>query len=325
VRGRFRRTKRALFYAGVRALQGLARGLPRPLALRAFARIGDLVHLLDRPAIRRSRAHLTIAFGDTLDAAARDRIVREMFRSTGRSVVDLLRPPPTSPADARIRIRGREHLDEALARGGVVALSAHLGNWEVMGAALASAGYPLHVVAREVFDRRSDRLLNDWRQRAGIVVHRRSTGLLAAARALRRGAVLGTLVDQDTGGPSVFVDFFGRSARTPRAPFVLARRCRASLVPMWVTLAPDGVHQVVIRPALELSALADPEAALRADVAAWHAELEGAIRSAPDQWVWHHRRWKSRPPVDEGNSRQLPSRIGPRGARGASREMAGAR
>ncbi len=322
MRGRFRRTKRAVFYVGVRTLQGVARGLPRRAALGLFARIGDLVHVFDRPAIRRSRRHLDQAYGSSISDDEKSRIIRGMFRATGRNLVDLLRPPPRSATDPRIVLEGREHLDDALRRGGVVALSAHLGNWEIMGAALAAAGYPVHVLAREVFDRRSDRLLNGWRRRAGIVVHRRTSGLFAAARALKRGAVLGMLVDQDTGGPSLFVDFFGRPARTPRAPFVLARRTGAALVPMWVTLDDDGRHRVRILPALDSSEAVDPEVALRADVAAWHRVLEQAILARPEQWVWHHRRWKTPPPVDDAKSRQLPDTSG---LRTPSKRMVGAR
>jgi KDO2-lipid IV(A) lauroyltransferase len=203
-----------------------------------------------------------------------------------------------------VRFEGLTHLDAALRSGrGVVALSAHLGNWEVLGAALAASGYPVSVVAREVFDPRTDRVLNGWRERAGVRVHPRARGLFGAVRDLREGRIVGTLVDQDTGGPSVFADFFGRAARTPSAPFVLARRTGASLVPMWIHMREDGVHVVEVRPAIPRSASVAGDAALLADVAAWHRQLEGAIRAYPEQWVWHHRRWKTRPQATVTNLR----------------------
>jgi KDO2-lipid IV(A) lauroyltransferase len=298
VRGRFRKTKRFLFHLAVRSLQLVARALPRRVATEVLARVGDVVRLVDRPAVKRSLAHLEIAYGEALPPAARVRTVREMFRATGRNLVDVLRPFPrrAEQVDRLVRFEGLEHLEGALRTGrGVVALSAHLGNWEVLGAALASRGYPIHVVAEKIFDARSDRILNAWRARSGVIVHRRDRGLRDVLAALRVGHVVGVLVDQDMPGSAVFVDFFGRPARTPRAPFVLARRKGAALVPMWTHRDGDGRHVVTIRPALRPTLHEDPEVALAADVRAWHRLLEGAISAHPEQWVWHHRRWKSAP------------------------------
>jgi KDO2-lipid IV(A) lauroyltransferase len=189
-----------------------------------------------------------------------------------------------------------EHLDEALARGrGVIMISAHLGNWEVLGGALAARGDPLHVVAREIFDARSDRLLNAVRRELGVIVHPRQAGLFPVVRALRAGHIVGTLVDQDTEGPGVFTDFFGVPARTPRAPFALARRLGAALVPVLIRLDASGCHRVRVFPELKASGAADEEQALKSMVEAWNRILETSIRAHPEQWVWHHRRWKSRP------------------------------
>jgi KDO2-lipid IV(A) lauroyltransferase len=309
LRGRFRKIKRVLFHLAVRGLQLLAR-LPRRLALAALARVADLVYLLDRPAVRRSLAHLEIAFGSAMTAARRRDLVHAMFRATARNLLDVLRPFPREPREVArlVRLEGLENLVAALRRGrGVVALSAHLGNWEVLGAALAARGFPVDVVARRVFDPRSDRLLNAWRARCGVRVLPSDDRLAQAVRALRGGRVLGMLVDQDTPGPSLFAEFFGRPARTPRAPFVLARRTGAALVPMWIRMEPSGAHVASILPAIEPSAAVDPERALAADVAAWHRVLERAIRATPEQWVWHHRRWRTPPRAEVGVLRD-PSR-----------------
>jgi KDO2-lipid IV(A) lauroyltransferase len=332
VRGRYRRQKRLLFYAAVRALRILATALPRRAGRGLFARIGDVVWLVDRPARRRSLSHLEIAFGSRLPLADRRRIARRSFRETGRNVFDLLHAlgDGAGAAAESVEVVGARHLDAALAAGrGVIALSGHVGNWELMGAALAARGYPVHVVARELFDSRSHHDLNAWRRRCGIRVLDRNGGLLPVVRALRSGALVGTLVDQDTGGPSVFAPFFGRPARTSRAPFVLARRVGAPLVPMWVARTAEGRHRVEIRPALEPSGHPDPETAIREDAARWNALLEEAIAANPDQWVWHHRRWKTPPPADPARFDPTGVESGPREARRRaarrSRETVGAR
>jgi KDO2-lipid IV(A) lauroyltransferase len=307
VRGRFRKTKRLLFHAAVRGLQLLATVLPRRAAMQVFSGIGAAVRRVDRPAVLRSLRHLELARVGG-DARGRADIVDAMFRATGRNLVDLLRLPRTDPRElaAIVRFEGLHHLDAALDRGrGVVALSAHLGNWELLGAALTARGVPVTVVAQPLFDARSDRLLNRWRRDAGLRVVPRERGLLPVVRALRAGGVVGTLVDQDTGGPSLFADFFGTTARTPRAPFRLARKTGAALVPMWIHLDGDGVHRVEVRPPIEAVPAADPEAALQEDARRWHAILEQAIRRHPEQWVWHHRRWKTRPEGDTLDLREF--------------------
>ncbi|NNE43011.1 MAG: lysophospholipid acyltransferase family protein [Gemmatimonadetes bacterium] len=312
----------------MRVLQGIARGLPRGLALRVFAGIAALVHRLDHAAVRRSLEHLRIAGFRPTDDPAREEIVRAMFRASGRNAVDLLRMSGFTPEELRalVRFDGLEHLREALARGrGVVALSAHFGNWEMLAAGLAANGIPVTIVARKIFDERSNRVLNSWRRACGVRVVTRQKGLFPAVSALRQGDMVGTLVDQDTGGPSIFADFFGRSAKTPRAPFLLARRTGAAMIPMWIRLDEDGVHRATIRPPLEPARAATLEQGLRADVERWHRILEEAIREHPEQWVWHHRRWKTRPPEESDSLRDL-SKTSPYPADfQRSREVVGAR
>jgi KDO2-lipid IV(A) lauroyltransferase len=325
-----RREKRLLFYCAVRGLRGLSTVLPRRIASRVFALLGDVVRVVDRPAVRRTLRHLEIAYGSTLSVRERRALMRETFRATGRNVADLLRASARGPDEAsrHVDFEGLEHLDAALAKGrGVVALSAHLGHWELLGAALAARGYPLHVVARRLFDRRSDRLLNEWRRRCGLVVLPTDVGPEPAVRVLRRGGIVGALVDQDTGGPSVFAPFFGRPARTARAPFVIARRTGASLVPLWTRRCPDGRHLVTVGPALAPSRAADLETALREDATRWNALLEEAIRSNPTEWVWHHRRWKTPPPpsVRSDDLRDFSTRMPYLVSSQGSREMVNAR
>lgn len=297
MRGRFRTMKRLLFFAAVRSLQVFAAVLPRRVLLAVFGGIADVAHRIDRPAVRRSLAHLEKAFGDELTPETRDRVVRDMFRVFGHNLVDLLRPAPFPGGDpaAIVDAEGLEHLERPLREGrGVIALSAHLGNWEVLGAALAAWGFPLHVLAARLFDGRSDRLLNGWRRARGVRVHHRDEGLAPLLAVLRRGEILGALVDQHGPGPGIWADFFGWPARTSTVPFVLARRTGAALVPVFIHLGPDGRHRIRVE-----AALASDGADLRDLVTRWHARLEAAIREHPAQWVWHHRRWRPRAPQEQ--------------------------
>jgi KDO2-lipid IV(A) lauroyltransferase len=264
-----------------------------------FEAIGEAAGRIDRPAFRRALEHLELAFKGDGNDAERHRLVRGMFRDLGRNVVDLLRLERMRPETIRalVEFDGLRHLDAVMARGrGVLAVSAHLGNWELLGAALVSRGYPVHVITRPLFDDDSNRMLNAWRRKVGLVVHSREAALLAAARALRAGEIVGALLDQDTHGQGMFVDFFGRPAHVPTALFKLARRFDAAIVPIVIGLDRDGVHRARVLPEIERSEGSCTQDSLRADITAWHRVLEREITRRPTQWPWFHRRWKKRPP-----------------------------
>jgi KDO2-lipid IV(A) lauroyltransferase len=331
VHGRHRRAKRLLFRSAVGACTLLARALPRSAALETFAAIGAAAGRIDRPAFRRAIDHLEIAYASATSDADRRRLARAMFRDLGRNVVDLLRLERMRPAALRdlVALEGLEHLDAALSRGrGVMALSAHLGNWELLGAALVAHGYPVHVIARPLFDTPSDRTLNDWRRGAGLVVHTSENALLSAARALRNGEVVGVLLDQDTRGEGIFVEFFGRPAHVPTAPIALARRLGAAIVPMVIGLERSGAHRARVFPAIEAGASKTcasmtERVALEQVIAQWHRILEREISRRPTQWPWFHRRWKKRPAsvaAREARRARLPRIV--RGPAAPSREAA---
>ena len=270
--------------------------LPRRAAIAVFAALGDVACMIDRRARRRIVEHLEIAWGDRLTPAERRAVRRRMFQDFGRNLVDFLRLPGTAKNDLRrlVQFEGLEHLDEALGKGtGVLAVSAHFGNWELLGAALAARGYEVHVLAREVFDKRVEQRLQSLREQAGVIVHVGRGGLVGTVRALKRGKIVGVLLDQDTGGPAVFSEFFGRLARTPTTPFRIARSLGAEIVPMLIHLERDLTHRVRIHRALDN--FGETHECIVQDLRDWHRILEREITACPSQWVWFHQRWKRRP------------------------------
>lgn len=294
-----RRNMGMLFFPFVRVCEALAIALPRRAAIAVFAALGDVGCMIDRRARRRIVEHLEIAWGDRLTLAQRRAVRRRMFQDFARNLVDFLRLPRMAKRDFEhlVEFEGLEHLDEALAKGnGVLAVSAHFGNWELMGAALVARGYEVHVLAREVFDKRLEQRLQLLRERAGVIVHVGQGGLVGIVRALKRGKIVGVLLDQDTGGPAVFTEFFGRLARTPTTPFSIARRVGAEIVPMLIHL--EGLaHRVRIhRP---LASSGSSQESIVEDLHAWHRILEEEIAAHPSQWVWFHQRWKRRPETVE--------------------------
>jgi KDO2-lipid IV(A) lauroyltransferase len=199
---------------------------------------------------------------------------------------------------ARIRLEGLEHLDAVMAgHGRALMLTAHLGNWEVLSVAHRLTPYGLSVVVRPLDAPWLDTVANRLRRRTGVETIDKRGALRPVLEALRRGRLIGILMDQNAARrEGVFVDFFGHPASTNRSIALLALRTGAPIVPIFARRETGGLHRVIIRPALAVPASNDGETALVELTARCTAEIERAIREAPEQWLWSHDRWRTRPP-----------------------------
>jgi KDO2-lipid IV(A) lauroyltransferase len=197
---------------------------------------------------------------------------------------------PTFRPKVTISKKSKQALDDALACGrGAIFVTGHIGNWELMAATLAQWGYPIHTVAKPSYDSRFTVLISKARAAFGVrAILRGDKGSASAMlRALRKNAVLGFLIDQDTDVPSVFAPFFGRPAKTPSAPAELALRTGAELVTGTIyRSATRGSHRI------EISRV-DAAATVEETTALFNQALEMRIRKHPLEWIWFHRRWKS--------------------------------
>ena len=288
-----RRLKHALVYWLARAVISAVALLPERACGKVGRAVGSLAHLLARRERRLARRHLGLAFGLDPDGARAGLLTRGVFAHLGQSLGEvgrLMARPDRLPA-VEIPAATRRALDEALAAGrGAIFATGHLGNWELMAVALARAGYPISTVVKESRNPRFTRLIDGQRARFGVeCVYRGRPGAVAGIlRALRRGRVLGLLIDQDTRVPGVFVPFFGRQAHTPGAAAAISRRTGAPVVVGSILRRRDGVHEVTVEPC----PLPDDE---REATALLTARIEERVRRRPSQWVWFHERWRTRP------------------------------
>ncbi len=286
--------RNAVIYRAVCALIGLMNALPRRRALSVGGWIGGLAYLAARGPRRRALSNLALAYGEAQPRRQTRRLGRTVFRELGRNVVDVARLSRVTAenVDVLVRADGLSHLESAYGDGkGVVAVSAHLGNFELMGAYLALKGFAVTVVAAPLYDARLDALLLENRVRSGLEVVPRDRATTAILRALRKGHVVGLLVDQDTRGAGVAVPFFGHPARTPTGPAVLADRTGAPIVPMAIRRLPDDTHLLTVRPPIRPAGRTSED--VEKTTRAYTRELERFIRKAPTQWVWMHDRWKA--------------------------------
>ena len=227
--------------------------------------------------------------------ADRDRIIDGVFESIGRLLVVFARFPRITGANVHdwIRYEGLEHFEAAKHRGrGVLFATAHLGNWELSAFAQGLMTEPMNVVVRPLDNRHIDALVERRRALSGNRVIEKRDAARQIIRALHRNEAVGILVDQNV-APSegVFVDFFGVQACAGVAFVKLAAHTEAAVIPGFA-LWRDQERRYVLRfyPPVEITG------DVAADTQRLHATIERVIREYPDQWLWIHRRWKTRPP-----------------------------
>jgi KDO2-lipid IV(A) lauroyltransferase len=277
--------------------------LSLPWALRLGGALGALAFHLAGRSRRLALAHLAIAFPE-LSEGERLALARRSFIHLGRCALEVAawrRIDPILDRYVELPPAGERILKEALARGrGLIFVTGHLGNWELLARRISRAGVPNAIIARAGGDRRWNEMAARIRATAGVTTHWREdagTGR-AIIRTLRGGRALGLLIDQDTRVQGVFVPFFGRLAHTPRAAADLALRFEAPVVVCTSRRRgsdPLAGHLLDITEVPNPGPGEDREVAVASLTARCTAILEVAIRRAPEEWVWMHSRWKTRP------------------------------
>ena len=246
---------------------------------------------------KRALQNLALALKNEKSADEMISIARALFCNLGRNLSELLRFPNLREQniDSIVKIKGREKVDNALNRNkGVIILTAHLGNWELMAAYLSLKGYRGSVVARRIYYEGFDEVISKLRASASVKVIYR-TSAREMLKCLHGNGLLGILSDQDTDKvDGVFVDFFGRPAYTPVGPVVLALKTGASIVPCFI-VRENGRHTIHVEEPLELLVTGDREKDLYVNTGRCSKVIESYIRKYPSQWVWMHQRWKQKP------------------------------
>jgi KDO2-lipid IV(A) lauroyltransferase len=236
-----------------------------------------------------------------------DDLVCKMCRHWGRFLLENCGLPllTSENVDRLVTIEGLEHLDAALAKGhGVMLATAHFGNFEIGNGALAVLGYPLQTILRTVDNPRLDTLMDTTRKATGLGIIKKEKAARDIIRHLREGAVVTINVDQNAAFNNIFVPFFGELAATFSTPAVMSLRTGAPIVVAhcFRDEAFDR-YRLVIHPAVEIPGIGDTSADIRYILMLVNEKLEGAIKRAPEQWHWAHRRWKTRP--DESNLKRV--------------------
>jgi KDO2-lipid IV(A) lauroyltransferase len=225
-----------------------------------------------------------------------------MFRNLGKHVIDFSRLRYVTP-DTYASICTIEGLDAARAlveqRRGLLVISAHFGSWEIAPAVAACFGVPIWVIVRPLDQPVLDRLVEEYRRRSGYQIIPRQQAMTQSLSALRQGAVVAVLMDQNSlRRESVAVEFLGIKTYTSKGPALLALRAQCPVIGAFVVRQAVGQHRLILTPEIPVRHTGNVQHDLAETTRAFNRVLETYIRRYPDHWFWLHRRWKRRLPAD---------------------------
>jgi KDO2-lipid IV(A) lauroyltransferase len=291
--------RRKLEYAAAWPFIKILGVMPRRWS-RAFAiAVGRIIYLLHFRLRQVGMRNLEMALPEK-SKAGHARILRGVFTSLGRQLAELCQFPKYTPQniDEVVVYDGLENYEAAYARGkGVLFLTAHFGGWELSAFAHSLHGHWLNVVMRPMDNPYLDRLLQQYRTMHGNKVVPKDDFVRGLLSAMKAGETVGILMDTNMTPPQgVFVDFFGIPACTASGLARIALRTDAAVVP-GLTIWDDVLKKYRLRfdPALELVRTGDLEADIVANTQMFTTVIENYVRKYPEQWLWVHRRWKTRP------------------------------
>lgn len=316
---RLRRSVRhRIEYLFLRVVAAVCAVLPEMLADRAGAALGWVVARAGRPRWHVVEEHLRMAFPEGGERWRRS-VGRRCYVHLGAEAVAMFRLAGMS-ADAlreRTTVEGLELLDAAAREGrGVVVVSAHLGNWEVGGAAVVARGYPMDIVVARQRNELFDRHLTRSRQRLGFGIIPKGEARRGVLGSLRAGRAVGIMGDQDARRAGVFANFFGRPASTARGPALLAMRSGAEVITLFAIREQGWRPRYTVYleplapPAREGAGRPGRDEAVAALTQMFTTRIEERVREYPAQYFWQHRRWKTPPPEaweQDGTTRAGPA------------------
>jgi len=258
--------------------------------------LGLLAYTLDTRHRRIVRRNLTFVYPEW----SRVRVLklsRSIFENAGVTILEICQMTCFTKEDIseKIHVRGKEYLLEAMQNpGGLIMVSALLGNWEMITMCISLyLQKPVVAIARKIYPQVLDRWFHRQRTRFGTEIFDKKKALSRMARVLRQGNALGLLIDQGTKrSEGIDVTFFGRNVTATPAAALLARRYGSSVLPVFCVREASTGLTVVVEPSLILKKTTDSRADLKTNTQIMTDAIEKAVRKYPDQWFWFHKRWK---------------------------------
>ncbi len=286
------------YYIFILSLKALSL-LPLRFTAKAGEVIGGLLYVIDRRHRAIALKNLNMALGGEMDLDRLKLIARRSLENLGRSAGEFISIRRYTKENIRefITTEGLENFESAHKEGrGVILLTGHFGNWELLGIAISLLGYPFHVVVRPLDNRLLDKKVNELRSIGGNKVIYKKNALSESLRLLRKRELVGFLIDQNTSREEgVFVDFFGKRAATNRGLALIALKSGIPVIPVFIIREGPVYHRVIFEKGVEVTRSGDISEDITNNTQRFTKIVESYIIKHPDQWLWVHDRWKTRP------------------------------
>ena len=293
-----RSVRYTLLYWLLRAMISVSAILPRRIWLSICGALGSVAWLFASASRTLTLRHLRMAFPDKTDAEIK-RLGKQNFRMLGKNAGDILRSSSVKELahlEKFLLTHGLENYERAHAKGkGVIFLTCHLGAFDLQITNMAMRGINPNIIGTPLKDPRLNDLLWNYRNLHGAIPIARGKETFRMIKVLKSGGSVALLIDQDTKVKTVFVDFFGMQAATPVGATVLALKTGASIVPTYIYLGADGMQHMHLLPELPMVVTGDEDRDIHFNTQVLTNFIEEKIRQHPDQWVWMHERWKTKP------------------------------
>ena len=290
--------KNNIIYGFLRFIITIFNILPRNISLFFGSILGYLSYLLYGKEKAKSNRHLQIAFGDKLSEAERKTIIRKMFLNIVWNFIDIVRIPKYYKSELRslIEVEGIENFNKVYKRGkGVIGVTGHIGNFELLAAFAAGEGYKSAVIGRELYDKRLNKLLVTNRESAGVINIDTKDSPRKLIKLMKDGYALGVLIDTDsTRVRGEMIPAFGKLSNTPVGQSIIGLKTGAGFVPM-VCLRNGKRYKLIFKPEVTINRTDDFDADVYNITKKCTEVLEEIVTEHKDQWIWMHNRWRTKP------------------------------
>jgi Kdo2-lipid IVA lauroyltransferase/acyltransferase len=293
-----RKIRYSFVYRFVQFLIFISNAVPRKLWLKFCGVLGRIAYLFAGNTRRRVVKHLSIAFSEKTPQQVK-KLARRVFEFLGKNAGEMLRATRVktlSDLERFLVTEGLDNYERAIQKGkGVIFLTCHLGAFDLQVSNMALRGLNPNIIGTPLKDERLNELLWDYRNMHGAIAIERGRETFRLIKVLKSGGSVALLIDQDTKVKSRFVNFFGKPAATPVGATVLAMKTGAAVVPTYVYLGKDWKQHMHILPEIPIKTSGDDEADMIYNTQVLTNFIEDVIRKYPEQWVWMHKRWKTKP------------------------------
>ena len=293
-----RSVRYTIVYWLLRCMISISRVVPRKMWLKICGAIGSLAWFFAGKTRRLTLTHLRMAYREKTEHDIAQ-LGRATFKMLGKNAGDILSSSRISNLEQLEKIlitHGLENYEHAHAKGkGVIFLTCHLGAFDLQVTNMAMRGLNPNIIGTPLKDKRLNDLLWNYRNQHGAIPIARGKETFRMLKVLKSGGSVALLIDQDTKVKTVFVDFFGMQAATPAGATILALKTGAAVVPTYIFLGKDNLQHMHLLPPISMKVTGDEDADVRYNTQVLTNFIEEKIREHPDQWVWMHERWKTRP------------------------------